>query len=128
MIKYLYNDSKCSVSFCGANSSLLNISQGVGQGRVLSAFIFFVYINDLLSEICQNNNGLCLGDINIPGILLAVDTAIKMINSKDIYNVYLSRQNKMHLHGDFITFINFPSKSVFIVSCSVSQINTPFGS
>ena len=47
ILKYWYNGSKCFVSFGGINSSLYNVSQGVGQRRVLSAFMFLVYIDDL---------------------------------------------------------------------------------
>jgi hypothetical protein len=64
------------VSFGGINSSLYNVSHGVGQGRVLSTFMFLVYIDDLLNEICKSNDGLLLGDIHLLSILLADDTVL----------------------------------------------------
>lgn len=55
--------------------------------------MFLVYINDLLSEICQNGNGLVLGDIHIPGILLAGDTAL-MSNSPRSLQCLLNQVEK----------------------------------
>lgn len=70
------------VSYCiAANSNLFKISQGVGLEGVLSVLMFLVYmyINDLLYEICQGNNSLVLYDssIDIPCILLTDVTALK---------------------------------------------------
>lgn len=71
--RHLYVDSKCFVSFCGEISNQLTISQGVRQGKVLSAFIF-VYINVLLLKIYLNNTNLVFGDIYIPDVLLPDDS------------------------------------------------------
>lgn len=37
----------CFVSFARVNSELFKRSQGVGQGRMFSALMFLVYINEL---------------------------------------------------------------------------------
>lgn len=42
-----YYGNKYFLSFAGVNSEHFKISQSVGQGRMLSAFMFLVYINDL---------------------------------------------------------------------------------
>lgn len=39
--------------------------------------MFLVYINDLLYELCKSTNGVQMGSLHIPGILLADDTALK---------------------------------------------------
>ena len=106
-----YYKSKCFVSFAGINSSLFKVSQGVGQGRVLSAFMFLVYINDLLYELCSTNNGLFLDDLHIPSILLADDTALLSTSPKSLQNmlnIVEKNAHKWRLHYN-------PSKSVFIV-------------
>lgn len=72
------------MSLCGANSSLFKISQGVGQGRVLSAFMFLVQINGLLSKIYQNNHVLVLNDIHIQGILLANSTVLMSYSPRSL--------------------------------------------
>lgn len=52
--------------------------QGVGQGRVLSVFtcMFLVYIDNLLYELCTSPIVKLMGSLQIPGILLADDTAL----------------------------------------------------
>lgn len=39
--------------------------------------MFLVYIIDLLYELCKSTNGVQMGSLHIPGILLAEDTALK---------------------------------------------------
>lgn len=57
-------------------SQVFRIQQGVGQGRVLSAWLFSVFINDLIYELIDTNRGLLVGTLNIPSILLADDTTL----------------------------------------------------
>ena len=52
------------------------ISQGVGQRRVISAWFFSLYINDLISELKAVNSGISISDLNIPAILLADDATL----------------------------------------------------
>ena len=58
----------------GINSQVFRIEQGVG--RVLSAWLFSLFINDLICELLSTNSGLLVGPINIPAILLADDTTL----------------------------------------------------
>lgn len=121
--KNWYEDSKCFVSFCGVNSNLFKKFQGFSQGRILSAFMFLVYINDLLSELCQEGiHDLVLGNLHIPSILLANDTVL-MNNSPKSSQCLPNHVEKYvftwRLHYN-------PSKVIFIVfnktkKCSVSH-------
>ena len=52
------------------------ISHGVGQRRVISAWFFSLYINDLISELKAVNSGISISDLNIPAILLADDATL----------------------------------------------------
>jgi hypothetical protein len=45
------------VQYNGFISNNFAISQGVGQGRVISAWFFSLYINDLISELKAVNSG-----------------------------------------------------------------------
>jgi hypothetical protein len=61
------------VQYNGFISNNSAISQGVGQGRVICAWFFSLYINDLISELKAVNSGISISDLNIPAILLADD-------------------------------------------------------
>lgn len=50
--------------------------QGVGQGRVLSAWMFLVYIDGLIHNLDVIKRGLIIGDVHVPAVLLADDTTI----------------------------------------------------
>ena len=53
-IKSLYSDIQCYVYFNGTTTDLFPVTQGSGQGRVLAAFMYKVYINKLIKEIINN--------------------------------------------------------------------------
>lgn len=53
---------------------MFRIDQRVGQGRVLSAWLFSVCIYDFICELMSTNCELLVGPISIPTILLADDT------------------------------------------------------
>ena len=49
-IKSLYSDIQCYVYFNGTTADLFAVTQGSGQGRVLAAFMYKVYINQLIKR------------------------------------------------------------------------------
>lgn len=122
-MKNWYYDSTCFVFFAGVNSELFKISQGVGQGRMLSAFMFHVYIDDLLYELCTSTNGLLMGSLHIPGILLADDIALisnsprSLQESLYVVDIYAY---KWRLHYN-------PNKGVSIVFNKQSHISLKLG-
>ena len=65
LISFWYRNNYAYVSYMGSDSNVFKVSQGVGQGRVLSAFMFLVYINDLINELCNFNTGLKIGTLEI---------------------------------------------------------------
>ena len=71
-----YKQASAHVQYNGFISNNFAISQGVGQGRVISAWFFSLYINDLISELKAVNSGISISDLNIPAILLADDTTL----------------------------------------------------
>ena len=71
-----YKSASAHVQYNGYVSDKFLISQGVGQGRVLSAWLFSLYINDLIEQLKSTKCGLALCDMNIPAILLADDTTL----------------------------------------------------
>ena len=71
-----YKQASAHVQYNGFISNNFAISQGVGQGRVISAWFFSLYINDLISELKAVNSGISISDLIIPAILLADDTTL----------------------------------------------------
>ena len=57
IIKELFSRLKGQVIFNGHISSSFSTSQGSGQGRILAPFLYKVYINQLLIELCQLDIG-----------------------------------------------------------------------
>lgn len=76
IIAHSYTQSSACVAYRGCISNTFPLRRGVGQGRVMSAFLFLVYINDLLNELVMTNGGITVNDMNIPGMLLADDTTL----------------------------------------------------
>ena len=60
IIKELFSSLKGQVIFNGHISSSFSTSQGSGQGRILAPFLYKVYINQLLMELCQLDIGITL--------------------------------------------------------------------
>ncbi|XP_069125603.1 uncharacterized protein [Argopecten irradians] len=52
------------------------VKQGVGQGRIISAWMFLVMIDSLAHELDDSRNGIVVENIHIPCILLADDTCV----------------------------------------------------
>jgi hypothetical protein len=71
-----YRESHACVRYKGETSNLFPVKQGVGQGRVLSAWMFVVYINDLIRRLHDVRCSLRIGSQHIPTVLLADDTTL----------------------------------------------------
>ena len=76
LIYISYKTATAHVQYNGLTSQVFRIEQGVGQGRVLSAWLFSLFINDLIYELLSTKSGLLVGPISIPAILLADDTTL----------------------------------------------------
>ncbi len=76
LLRLAYSSMQSFVRFEGLDSSSFPICQGVGQGRVMSAWLFTLFINDILYELESSKRGLQLPWGHCPGILLADDTTL----------------------------------------------------
>ncbi|CAG2187538.1 unnamed protein product [Mytilus edulis] len=79
-----YKSASAHVQYNGLTSDNFSISQGVGQGRVLSSWLFSLYINDLILQLISTNCGIRIGYLNIPAILLADDTTLLSASPKGL--------------------------------------------
>ena len=62
--------------FNGHISSSLSTSQGPRQGRILAPFLYKVYINQLLMELCQLDIGITLFNHSLSAPNFADDMAL----------------------------------------------------
>ena len=76
LIKHSYKEASACVMYNGHTSCSFPIRQGVGQGRVLSAWMFLLYINDLISSLDNLKRGAVIGDLHVPTVVLADDTTL----------------------------------------------------
>ena len=71
-----YKSATAHVQYNTRTSQVFRIQQGVGKVRVMSAWLFSLFINDLIYQLIDTKCGLIVGDLNIPSILLADDTTL----------------------------------------------------
>ena len=76
VIRELYKDSEGQVIFNGGISRSFSISQGSGQGRILSPFLYKVYINRLLVELNNINIGISLFNHSLSSPCFADDLTL----------------------------------------------------
>ena len=75
-IKDLYTDVKAQVLYSGALSREFEIAQGTGQGRILTPFIYKVYINSLLKELSDHCFAISINTLRMPAPSFADDICL----------------------------------------------------
>ena len=76
LIRNSYSGSSVFISQDGHTSDSILVQKGVGQGRVMSAWMFLVYIDELIYLLQASNYGIVVNSYSIPAILLADDTTL----------------------------------------------------
>ena len=103
-IRNSYTDSSVHISLDGHKSDPISVQKGVGQGRVMSAWMFLVFIDELTYLLQASNSGITVNSYNIPAILLADDTTLLGPSPKslrtllDIVYLYASRWRLKYNH------------------------------
>jgi len=120
ILRNMYYNMYSCVSYAGHKSPPFKVLQGVGQGRVLSAWLFLVYINDLLTELENSRCGLKLPGINIPGLLLADDTTLLATTPRSLQNAL----NTVSSYAKTWRLMYNASKSNVIIFTTKRKIHT----
>ena len=76
IIKELFSGLKGQVIFSGHLSSSFSTSQGSGQERILAPFMYKVYVNQLLMELCQLDIGITLFNYNVSALSFEDDMTL----------------------------------------------------
>jgi hypothetical protein len=63
LIKGLYTDVEEYVFYNGKRSRQYNILQGVRQGRVLSPWLFLLFVDDMISELEELSTGIVIQNL-----------------------------------------------------------------
>ena len=65
IVKALYSKTQCFVYFNGSTSDKFEVLQATGQGRILSAFMYKIYINELTKTISDCEYSLSIGPLKL---------------------------------------------------------------
>ena len=79
IIKELYTNIHACVTYNGFLSRDFVISQGSGQGRILAPFMYKVYINKLLKDLCTPGIGIILLNYNLSAPTFADDMTLSAL-------------------------------------------------
>ena len=80
MINFILSNTRICVDFNGFFSPEWNIVRGVRQGGVTSAFLFNIYINEIIEHLSHLNLGCKIG-INTVNIMAYADDIILLSSS-----------------------------------------------
>ena len=121
ILRSKYTSMQSCVKLGQFTSSPFPIKQGVGQDCVLSAWLFSLYINDLLYELEDLQKGLMLPWGNMPGMLLADDTTVAsgaIDGLQSALNLCFNYSCRWHLKYN-------ANKSVFLMFGNAQKITCP---
>ncbi|CAC5425417.1 unnamed protein product [Mytilus coruscus] len=84
IIDELHKNTSCSIKWKNQLSQEFKVYQGVKQGGLLSADLYKLYIEDLLSLYENSTLGCKIGNININAVACADDIALLSDNPYDL--------------------------------------------
>ena len=75
-MKTLYSKPQCFVYFNGSTSDKFDVLQGTGQGRILAAFVYKVYVNKLIKIVTNCKYSLSIGSLKLGSPTFADDMTL----------------------------------------------------
>ena len=112
IIRNMYSNIQACVSLDGHHTEWFRIHGGVRQGDNLAPTLFAMFINSLAENIKEKQNGVKLGDVNLP-ILLYADDIVIMSETEEGLQEQLdninewTRKNRMLINMDKTKVIHF---------------------
>ena len=73
---------KKNIIWKGEFGEYIHVQQGVRQGGILSLFLFKLYIDDILNEICNSHEGCRLSLMRMD-VLAYADDIVLLANTRD---------------------------------------------
>ncbi|CAC5404576.1 unnamed protein product [Mytilus coruscus] len=110
LIDELHKNTSCSIKWKNQLSQEFKVYQGVKQGGLLSADLYKLYIEDLLSLYENSTLGCKIGNININAVACADDIALLSDNPYDLQILVNHALQYSQLHY----YTQQPQKSVII--------------
>ena len=117
----MFLNSFISVKYDDAISKKWNLKRGVRQGGVLSAFLFYVYIDDILTSISQLGVGCKLG-INVMNVQAYADDIVLMAPSASGLQKILNRAGNLIADCDLV--VNIKKTEVMVFKRKAADLDT----
>ena len=121
LINIMFLNSFVSVKYDDAISKKWNLKRGVLQGGVLSAFLFCVYIDDILTSIFQLGFGYQLG-INVMNVQAYADDIVLMAPSASGLQKILNRAGNLIAECDLV--VNIKKTEVVVFKRKAANLDT----
>ena len=99
MIGSIYNDTECCVRINGKTTNWFSVTWGLKQGCLLSTTLFNLYINDLVTQLKQQNIGVNLSSRSVQIMLYADNITLLGETESDLQELLDSLQNWCEQNG-----------------------------
>ena len=79
IVKTLYSKHQCFVYFNGSTSDKFDVLQGTGQGRILAAFMYKVYVNELIKIVAECESSYSIRPLKLGSPTFADDMILLIL-------------------------------------------------
>lgn len=122
ILSSIFENSTASVYFGGSTSAEWSLKQGVRQGGVLSAYLFNIYVDDILCKMSKLKAGCTLG-ISRVNVLAYADDLVLLAPS--VYALQylineistLIHEHKLILNVEKTVIMNFKKRVKYVSGC-----------
>ena len=87
LMLFIYRNQSCDVKWCGEHSQRFTVSNGVRQGAVSSAFLFSVYIDELLLILRRSRLGCHIDGVFLGAFIFADDIFLLSVSRSGLQSL-----------------------------------------